>query len=125
MAHTRSLFVASEAFVRKSPIAARQMISALVKAQRYAADPKNRDEVIDIFSRGTRQEKTVATAVWDEYVFDPTISQAYVDDMKAITDYLVASGGIKGPRDPLEYTYSDPLAAADPALVKVSGRFKP
>jgi ABC-type nitrate/sulfonate/bicarbonate transport system substrate-binding protein len=125
MAHTRSLFVASEAFVRKSPIAARQMISALVKAQRYAADPKNRDEVIDIFSRGTRQEKTVATAVWDEYVFDPTISQAYVDDMKAITDYLVASGGIKGPRDPLDYTYSDPLAAADPALVKVSGRFKP
>lgn len=125
MAHTRSLFVASEAYVRKNPVATRQMVSALVKAQRYAADPSNRDEVIDLFSRATGQEKTVATAIWDEYVFDPTIDQAYVDDMKAITGYLVASGSIQGPKDPLDYTYSDPLAAADPALVKIAGRFKP
>ena len=125
MAHTRSLFVASEAFVRKNPIATRQMISALVKAQRYVADPKNRDEVIDLFSRVTRQERTVATAIWDEYVFDPAIGPAYVDDMKAITEYLVASGSIKGPKDPLDYTYSEPLAAADPTLVTVAGRFKP
>lgn len=48
----------------------------------------------------------------------------YVRDMQRMTDYLVASGRLKSPRHPLDYTYTDPLAAADPALVKVSGRFK-
>ena len=32
--------------------------------------------------------------------------------MRAMTSYLVASGRIKTAKDPLEYTYSDPLAAA-------------
>jgi ABC-type nitrate/sulfonate/bicarbonate transport system substrate-binding protein len=125
MSRTRSLLVASEAYVRRNPIATRQLVGTLLKAQRYVADPRNRDEAIELFCRETRQDKAAVGATWDDYVFDPTIDQAYVDDMKAITDYLVASGSIKQPKDPLDYTYSDPLAAADSTLVKVPGRFKP
>lgn len=124
ISYTRSLFVASQEFVRKNPVATRRMVAALVKGQLYVADPKNRDEVIDLFCEKTRQDKTLATAIWDDYVFDPTFDQAYVKDMKAMTDYLVASGRVKSAKDPLEYTYSDPVAATDPSLVKVPGRFK-
>jgi hypothetical protein len=41
-----------------------------------------------------------------------------------MTAYLEASGRLKAPKSPLDYTYTAPLAAADPALVKVPGRFK-
>jgi hypothetical protein len=47
-----------------------------------------------------------------------------VKDMQMMTDYLVASGRLKSPQHPLDYTYTAPLAAADPSLVKVPGRFK-
>ncbi len=124
ISYTRSLFVASQEFVRKNPVATIKMMGALVRAQRYVADPKNRTEVIDLFCEQTKQDKTLATAIWDDYVFDPSVDAAYVGDMKAMTDYLVASGRVKNPKDPLDYTYSAPVAAADPALVKVAGRFK-
>ena len=121
---TRSLFVASQEFVRKNPVATRRMVAVLVRGQRYVADPKNRDEVIDLFSRQSKQDKALVAAIWDEYVFDPSFDAAYAADMKAMTDYLVASGRIKSAKDPLDYTFSDPVAAVDPALVKVPGRFK-
>lgn len=122
--HSRSLFVATQDFVRKRPIATRQMIVAMLRAQRYVADPKNREEVIDLFCRQTRQDKAVVAAAWDGQVFNPAFDQAYIDDMKAMTESLVAGGRIKSPKDPLDYTFSDPLAAADPSLVKLPGRFK-
>jgi ABC-type nitrate/sulfonate/bicarbonate transport system substrate-binding protein len=124
VSYTRSLFVASQEFVRRNPVATRTMVGVLVKGQRYTADPTNRDEVIDLFCRQTKQDKALASAIWDEYVFNPSFDQAYVADMKAMTDYLVASGRVKSPKDPLDYTYSDPVAAVDAGLVKVPGRFK-
>ena len=124
ISYTRSVFVASQAFVRKNPIATAKMMAALTRAQQYVADPSNRTEVIDLFCEQTKQDKTLATAIWDDFVFDPSIDQAYVDDMKAMTDYLVTSGRVKNPKDPLDYTFSEPVGAVDPALVKVAGRFK-
>ncbi|MEO6270629.1 MAG: ABC transporter substrate-binding protein [Lautropia sp.] len=125
ISYTRSLFVASQEFVRKNPVATRLMMAALLKGQRYVADPKNRDEVIELFVQKTRQDKALATAIWDDYVFDPTFDEAYLKDMQAMTDYLVSSGRIKSAQNPLDYTYSDPIGAVDPGLVKVAGRFKP
>ena len=122
--HTRSLFVAHREFVLRNPVATRQMVLAMLKAQRYVADPKNREEVIDLFCRQTRQDKPAVAAAWDDYRFDASLDQAYVDDMKAMTDSLAVAGRIMSPKDPLDYTFSEPLAAADPTLVKVAGRFK-
>lgn len=121
---TRSLFVASQEFARKNPVATARMVSVLLRGQRYVADPKNRSEVIALFCEQTKQDKALAEAIWDEYQFDPTFDDGYVKDMEAMTSYLAASGRIKGPRNVLDYTHTAPLAAADPALVKVAGRVK-
>jgi ABC-type nitrate/sulfonate/bicarbonate transport system substrate-binding protein len=122
--HSRSLFIATQEFVRRNPIATRQMVVGMLMAQRYVADPNNRKEVIDLFCRQTRQDPALVSAKWDDYVFNPAFDQAYVDDMKGMTDSLAAGGRIKSPKDPLDFTFSSPLEAADPALVKVAGRFR-
>jgi ABC-type nitrate/sulfonate/bicarbonate transport system substrate-binding protein len=124
ISYTRSVFVVSQEFARKRPIATARMMAVLLRAQRYVADPKNREEVIDLFCRLTKQDKTLATAIWDDYVFRPDFDAAFLNDMKAMTDYLVASGRLKTAKDPLEYMYSDPMAAFDAKLVSVPGRFK-
>jgi len=124
ISYTRSLFVASQEFAKKNPVATRKLVEVLLRAQRHVADPKNRDEVIALFVEQTKQDKTLAQAIWDEYTFDPVFDDAYVKDMDAMTAYLVASGRIKAPKSVLDYTFTAPLAAADPALVKVAGRVK-
>ena len=124
ISYTRSLFVASEEFVRKNPVATRRMMQVLLRAQRYVADPKNRDEVVTLFVKETKQDRALADAIWDQYTFDPTFDQAYVRDMERLSEYLSASGRLKSPKHPLEYTYTEPVAAFDPALVKTPGRFK-
>ena len=124
VSYTRSLFVASQDFVKRNPVATRKMVEVLLRGQRYVADPKNRDEVVTLFCNETKQDRTLALAIWDEFVFDPTFDDAYVKDMQMMTAYLEASGRLKAPKSPLDYTYTAPLAAADPALVKVPGRFK-
>ena len=124
VSYTRSLFVASQDFAKKNPVATAKMVQVLLRGQKYVADPKNRPEVIALFVEQTKQDKTLAEAIWDEYTFDPAFDDAYVKDMDAMTQYLVASGRIKAPKSVLDYTYTAPLAAADPALVKVPGRVK-
>ena len=124
ISYTRSLFVASQDFVRKNPVATRKMVEVLLRGQRYVADPKNRDEVIRIFTEQTKQDMALAQATWGDYTFDPTLDEEYVKDMDAMTAFLVATGRIKQARSVLDYTYSAPLASIDPSLVKVPGRFK-
>ena len=116
--------MASQEFVRKNPIATRRMMEVLLRAQRYVADAKNRDEVITLFVKETKQDRALADAIWDQYTFDPVFDERYVRDMERLSEFLVATGRLKSPKHPLEYTFTDPIAAADPALVKVPGRFK-
>lgn len=125
VSYTRSLFVTSQEFVRKNPIATRRMVEVLVRAQRYVADPKHRNEVVTLFVEQSKQDRSLADAIWDQYTFDPVFDDAYVRDMQRLSDFLVTSGRLKSPKNPLEYTYTDPVAAVDPSLVRVPGRFKP
>ncbi|MEO8134153.1 MAG: ABC transporter substrate-binding protein [Betaproteobacteria bacterium] len=124
ISYSRSLFVASQDFVKKNPVATSRMVEVLLRGQKYVADPKNREEVITLFSEQTRQDKTLAQAIWNDYVFDPVFDDEYVKDMDLTTAYLVASGRIKAPKNVLDYTFTAPLAAIEPGLVKVQGRFK-
>lgn len=124
ISYTRSLFVVSQDFVRKNPVATQRMTEVLLRAQRYVADPKNRNEVITLFVNESKQDRALADAIWDQYTFDPTFDENYVRDMERLTEFLVASGRLKSPKHPLEYTFSDPVAAVDRSLVKVPGRFK-
>ncbi|MEO8487170.1 MAG: ABC transporter substrate-binding protein [Betaproteobacteria bacterium] len=124
ISYTRSLFVVSQEFVRKNPVATRRMVEVLLRAQRYVADPKNRNEIVTLFVEQSKQDRALADAIWDQYTFDPVFDDRYVHDMDRLSEYLVASGRLKSPKSPLEYTYTDPTAAVDPSLVKVAGRFK-
>jgi len=71
---------------------------------------------------GTRQDRALVEAIWGEYVFNPAFDAAYVADMQNMTQYLVTSGRVRQARDPLDYTFSDPVAAVDPAMVTGPGR---
>ncbi|NDH53699.1 MAG: ABC transporter substrate-binding protein [Betaproteobacteria bacterium] len=124
ISYSRSLFVASQEFVRKNPVATRKMVEVLLRGQKYTADPKNREEVITLFCEQTKQDKALAQAIWDDYNFDPTFDSEYVKDMDLTTQYLLATGRVKTAKNPLDYTFTAPLAALEPGLVKVPGQFK-
>jgi ABC-type nitrate/sulfonate/bicarbonate transport system substrate-binding protein len=121
----RSVFVASQEFVRKNPKAVRAILQVLLRAQRYVADPKNRDEVLRMYSEFQKQDLEMNRAIWDNYVFDPAFDEAYVEDMERTTAFLEGAGRIKSRTNILDYTYTDPIAEIDPSLVKVKGRWRP
>jgi taurine transport system substrate-binding protein len=125
VSHTRSLFVASEEFVRRAPNAARAMMRVLLRAQAYVADPRNRDEVITTLSRFLQQPVEQNRALWGDYVFDPRFDKKYWEDMKVYTDFLAKTGRIRNPVDPLEYTYTGYVEEFNPALVTLKGRWRP
>ena len=54
-----------------------------------------------------------------------TVDEAYVADMERTAAFLEGAGRIKSRTHVLDYTYTDPLAEADAALVQVKGRWKP
>jgi ABC-type nitrate/sulfonate/bicarbonate transport system substrate-binding protein len=121
---TRSLFVAGQDFVRRNPAGVRALMAVLVRAQRYVADPANRAEVLPLVADQTRQPRELVEAIWGEYDFDPAFDQRYVADMESMTQYLVASGRARQARNPLDYTFTDPVAAADTGLVRTPGRWR-
>jgi ABC-type nitrate/sulfonate/bicarbonate transport system substrate-binding protein len=120
----RSIWVTSQDFARRNPKATRAVLEALLKAQRYVADPKNKDEVIKMFSEFQKQEVAMNNAIWENYVFDATFDQGYVDDMMRTTDYLLAAGRIRQNVEPMSYAHTGLMKAIDGNLVKVAGGWK-
>jgi ABC-type nitrate/sulfonate/bicarbonate transport system substrate-binding protein len=125
VSHNRSLYVVSQEFARDHPNAVQALVDVLTRAQKYVADPANREEVVKLFSEFQNQDPEVNAELWDNFVFDPTIDEAYVADMAATADFLEQSGRISDRMDVLDYTYTAPLQAADPSLVEVEGQWQP
>lgn len=125
VSNNRTVWVASQDWVRDNPKAAEALVGVLVKAQNYVADPANETEVIQIFSEFQDQPVEMNVALLSNYTFDATIDQTYVDDMEAIQSFLVDTNRIQSPMDVLSYTYSAPLTAVDPSLVKIEGQWQP
>jgi ABC-type nitrate/sulfonate/bicarbonate transport system substrate-binding protein len=125
ISHNRSIFVASQDFVRDNPNTVDALMRVLMRASRYVADPANKEEVLKLFSEFQDQDIELNRAIWDNYVFDPTFDDDYVADMEATADFLEATGRIRDRMDVLEYTYTEPVAKVDPALVEVEGRWQP
>ena len=121
----RSVFVASQEFVRKNPKAVRAILQVLLRAQRYVADPKNLDETLRLYTEFQKQDLEMNRAIWDNYVFNPAFDEAYVQDMERTAAFLESAGRIKSRTHILDYTYTDPIAEIDPSLVKVKGRWRP
>jgi len=121
----RSVFVASQEFVRKNPNTIRAIMQVLLRAQRYVADPKNKEEVLQMFSEFQKQDVEANRAIWGDYVFNPVFDDEYVKDMERTTAFLESAGRIKSRTNILDYTYSDIIGELDPTLVKVKGRWRP
>jgi ABC-type nitrate/sulfonate/bicarbonate transport system substrate-binding protein len=126
VSNNRTVWVASQDWVRSNPNAANALVKVLLKAQAYVSDPANKAEVIKIFSDFQKQPVEMNDALLDNYAFDATVDQAYVDDMAAIASFLKETNRIQGEAmDVLSYTYTEPMKAVDPALVVVEGQWKP
>lgn len=121
----RSVWVASQEFARKNPKTVRAMMQVLLRAQKYVADPKNKEEVLRLFAEFQKQDVETNRAIWDDYVFTSVFDDDYVADMERTTAFLEGAGRIKKRAHVLDYTYTDPVAEIEPALVKVKGRWKP
>ncbi|MFN0159787.1 MAG: ABC transporter substrate-binding protein [Burkholderiales bacterium] len=120
----RSVLVVSQEFARRSPNTLRAALGALLRAQRYVADPANTDEVQRMFAEFQKQDIALVRAIWGNYVFNPGFDDAYVADMERTAAFLEASGRIKKRMNVLDYTFTAPLAGFDKSLVKVEGRWK-
>ena len=126
VSNNRTVWVASQDWVRANPNATNALVKVLVKAQAYVADPANKDEVLKIFSDAQKQPVEMNEALLGDYTFTAKVDKSYVDDMAAIADYLQATNRIQGEKqDVLTYTYTEPLKAIDPSLVEVEGQWKP
>jgi ABC-type nitrate/sulfonate/bicarbonate transport system substrate-binding protein len=125
VSNNRSIWVANQDYVRKNPQAVAAMLGVLLRGQRQSADPARRDETIRIFSEFQKQDAAANRAIWGDYVFNPVFDEAYVEDMERTAAFLESAGRIKKRVHVLDYTYTEPLARIDPALVKVRGRWKP
>lgn len=120
----RSVLVVSQEFARRSPNALRAAMGALLRAQRYVANPANLDEVQRMFAEFQKQDLALVRAIWGNYVFNPGFDDAYVADMERTAAFLEASGRIKKRMNVLDYTFTEPLAGLDASLVRVGGRWK-
>lgn len=116
--------VFSEPFMRENPETARAVLQTLVKAVEYTQADENREEVISIFSEASGREPADIEREWDEYHFDVTIDQDYVDAMQNYTDYLDLAGRISRPKGPLTYTSTEFLAEMNPDYVETPGEWK-
>lgn len=125
VSNNRTVWVASQDWVRANPKATEALVGVLVKAQAYVSDPANRDEVLKIFSDFQDQPLEMNQALLSNYTFDASIDGTYVEDMNAITEFLKATNRIGDAMDPLSFTYSAPLAAADASLVEIEGGWTP
>lgn len=125
ISNNRTVWVASQDWVRANPKAANALVDVLVKTQKYISDPANSDEVIKMFSMFQDQPVEMNKALLSNYVFDADVDKTYVEDMNAVTAFLEATNRIQSAKNPLDYTYTAPLAAADPSLVKIEGNWKP
>ena len=125
VSNNRTVWVASQDWVRAHPNATSALVEVLVETQRYVSEPANRDEVLRIFSEFQDQPIEMNQELLSNYAFDATVDETYVEDMNAITTFLAATNRIGEPQDPLSYTYTVPLAAVDPDLVQVEGQWTP
>jgi len=125
VSNNRTVWVASQDWVRENPNAANALVKVLVETQAYVSDPANTDEVLTIFSDFQEQPLKMNQDLLSNYTFDAAIDATYVEDMNAVTTFLKSTNRIQAPQDPLSFTYSAPLAAANAALVEIDGNWTP
>lgn len=125
VANLRSVMVASQDFVRDNPETIKAYLKVMARAHAYAADPANKDEVVAAFAAYQDQPAQMSADLYENYVYDLTIDDAFMTDVNAVVAYLESVGRIEGGMDATEFVYTDGLKAVDPSLVGAEGAWKP
>jgi len=125
VANLRSVFVASQEFVRANPNTIQAYLEVMAKAHAYAADPANKDEVVAAFSEYQDQPVKMNSDLYENYVYDLTIDDLFMSDVNAVVEYLQRVGRIDSGMDATEFVYTGALKAVDGNLVSAEGAWKP
>ena len=105
---------------RKNSNAVHALMVTPIRGQKHVADPANRADVIGLVTRESKQNLEVE-AIWGQYVLHPAFDETYVADMRSMAGYLVASSRMRAVADPMDDTYTAPVSAADPGMIKIQG----
>lgn len=122
---TLSLWVMPEDFIREAPNSAAALMDVMLQAQAYVADPENREEVIEMVAEFNDQPIELVEATFDDYDWDTTIDESYVNDMEQYTEFLFEAGRIDDQLEPLSYTYTEFLGEFEEDLVELEGEWTP
>ncbi len=125
VAYLRSVFVASQDFVRENPNTIEAYLEVMARAHAYAADPANKAEVVAAFAAFQDQPVQMNSDLYENYVFDLTIDDLFLSDVNAVVDYLLSVGRIKSGMDATEFVYTDALKKVDSSLVTAEGAWQP
>lgn len=125
VANLRSVFVASQDFVRDNPETIKAYLEVMARAHAYAADPANKEEVVAAFAEYQDQPIQMNADLYENYVYDLTIDDAFMADVNAVVTYLESVGRIDSGMDATEFVYTGALKAVDPALVSADGAWSP
>lgn len=125
VANLRSVMVASQDFVRDNPSTIEAYLTVMARAHAYAADPANKDEVVEAFAKFQNQPTKISSDLYENYVYDLTIDETFMADVNAVANYLLAVGRIKSKMDASDFVYTGALKAVDADLAKVESAWKP
>jgi len=123
--NTRSVLTATERFVRSNPRTTDAVLRAYAKAQAWATDARNYDELVELFSKHHNQDAALNRVLLKEYGSSLALDQAYDADMTAVQEFLTASGRLKNKVQVSSYTYGAPLRKVSESLVSVEAAWKP
>lgn len=122
---TRGIVAASAQFVKANPKTIDALMRAYVKALAFVSDPKNYDTVVSIFTKRFNLDPEVYKTIIKQYHNSLALDKAYVEDMDAVQNFLIATGRIRNRVSVLGITYGTPLKNIDPKFVTVATKWKP
>ena len=123
--YTRGILAAPERFVKSNPATVDALLRAYAQAQAFIADPKNYDEMVQIFSKHHNQDVEVNKVILREYTSSVSLDRDYLGDMNAVQDFLASSGRLKSKVSVASFTYGGALSRLDPKLVSIDAQWKP
>lgn len=116
---TRTILASTEGFVKSNPKTIDALLRAYIKAQAFIADPKNYDQVVEIYSKFFNEDQKINHIILKDNTNSLALDNTYLSDMDAVRDFLSKTGRLRHAVDTKKLTDGAPLAAIDKSLVNL------
>lgn len=120
--YTRTVLASTADFVKSNPNTVKALLRAYIKAQAFISDPKNYDQVVDIYSKFFQEDPKVDHAILKDNTNSLALDKGYLDDMDAVLGFLSRTGRLRRPVDVMKLTDGAPLAQIDKNLVDLGAK---